>query len=906
MKMEDYTKQAKRALRERDFERAGDLYFMAKDFKKALKMYLKAENYELAAKVCEETRDFENAIFYHEQLGNYEKAAELAQQIEKYTKAIELYERAENYFKAAYIAEGIQDFVRAGEIYTKFSDYTKAAKCFIQGNEYNRALELIKILINQRKHVIEQNNISEAIDNIIKSYKTKAAELLEKMDRYLEAAEYLLETEDFDSAAEMFSRASKPQRAFEIYLERGFHEKALEEYIKNKSNIETDEKTLAELYESSGNTLSAAEQYEKVNMLAEAADAYKRAGNIDKAAEVYVKDRNYKEAVELYLSHGNFIEAVLVLEKFGRYKEAANLAETKELWKKAAELYARSNSQEKAAQMYEKYGNYQEAAKIYIELNEKPKAIRLYESSPKSFDSPDIIRAIQIELGQFIEAANLSMTMNDINKAADLFKMAKKFPEAAELYASIEKHEDAAQMYLSSHEIQKAAHYFEKAGNHKMAGDCYLNLMRYHKAADCYLTAHEYILAAQVYYNLKDMDRTVNVLQKIKPSHTEYFNAAFQLGKIFHSRQFFNLAKIKLEESIQDEAINSENIENFYLLADSYTHMGMYAEAINLFDKILSFDFNYRDALKLREKAQNHKDDRMPIGQKIDETVHFVDLLKLKEGDMIAKRFKILGELGHGGMGKVYKAFDTELEEIIAVKILFTQFGDYEEEKKHLVNEIKIARRITHPYIIKVFDIGDWLGNKFFTMQYVEGKDLNSWLAENAGLDYQQKMLVIRKICEGLQAAHNMQVIHRDIKPKNIMITDKANPIILDFGIAEAVNAYLKSSRGQLVGSPNYMSPEQISDKDYDHRTDIYSLGCVMYEMFTRRRPYVEKDLTELFMAKLDHDPRPPGEINPDLPPDLEKIITRCMSKNPSFRYNNMKEIISDINLFLAMKGTKA
>ncbi|MBN2136015.1 MAG: protein kinase [Acidobacteria bacterium] len=900
---EDHLKQAKKALRERDFQRAGDYYYLAGRYDEALELYTKVQNWELCAKVCEETKNYREALKYVEMMGNYEKAADLAFQIGDSRKAIEFYEKSGNLYKAAQISEKSHDYQKAGEIYAKSGDYIKATTAFINSGEYDRALEFIKILINKRKQEIDSKNISDKTDNVIRSYKAKAAELLQKVNRLSEAAEYYSEIDDKQKAASLYSLNNQPDKAFHLYLEGGYAREALNEFHKYPSQVNADAKILADLNYNAGNYQQAAVFFEKAGKNIDAAESYEKAGSIARAAELYAENKQPMKAVELYKKDEQYFEAAQVLLNSGRSKEAASLAEEHGLYNMAAELYEKTNKLEKSSVLYEKAGNVQNAAKLYYKLNNIEKALELFRNHRERFDEPILVRDLLILEGQYIDAANISMQIEDFEKAAELLKKAKKFSESAELYSALKNYIEAGEMYIQANEIEKAAWHFEKAKSYHRAGDCYLNLLRYQKAAECYLTAHEFMKAAQVYYNLKDLDRTINVLQKIKKDDPQYYEACFKLGKIFHTQKFYNLAKIKLQDSIGGKPVNRETIEAYYLLAECHFNTGEYRTAADKYDQILSFDFNYRDALRFREQALSFREENKKVEKKIDETIEFVDLLQLKEGDVIAKRFKIEGELGSGGMGKVYKAYDNELDERVAVKILLTQFGDYEEERMHLVNEIKIARRISHPFVIKVFDIGDWLGNKFFTMQYVEGIDLVGWFNNNLDKNFKVKMVLIRKICEGLKAAHDLGVIHRDIKPKNIMVNSHNDPIILDFGIAEAMNAYLKSASNQLVGSPNYMSPEQISDSGYDHRTDIYSLGCVMYEMFTGRKPYVVNDLTELFMVKLDRTPRLPTEFNPSIPVELEQIIMKSLMRNPDERYKDMSELISDINLFVATKG---
>jgi|GEM_PF-4805098 len=897
---EDYLKQAKRAQRERDYQRAADFYYMANDYKNALKMYLKAENHELAAKVCVEVDDIPEAIALLRDSKNYLKAAELCQQIGEHSRAVEFYDAAGNLYKAAALAEQIGDYHKAGDIYSRYGDYIKAIKCYTTSYNPGKAFHLVKQLIMQRRKILKNENISEEIDNIIIGYKNKAAELLQKMKRYEEAGDMLMETDNKRKAAYMYSLGGNNEKAFKIYMELDLYYRALEEYEKSKDKIKIDTKTLAMVYSQTGNRRQAAELYEKEQMLREAAKEYEEDQNINKAAELYNMSNDPRYAAELLLNIGKVKEAVEVLAGSGRLKDAAKKAEEHGLLGLAGEYYEKLRNYEKAAQTYELGKKYEDAVRLYIKLNERKKALAIFQKRPESVADEKLKIEMFAETGNYSEAAELSLKTDDKKKAADYFTKAGMHEKAAGLYVEVEKYADAADSYVKANQLERAAWNYERAGRFEQAGDSYINLRKFSKAGGCYEAAKKYLKAAKVYINTKNLDRTINVLQKIKKGDPSYKDAAFMLGKIFHAKNFHNLAQLKLKEAINDQELNDDNIESYYYLARSLAFLGKYDEAVQHYDDILSKNFNYRDVLKLREEALKDKSEKKDVRGHFEETQNIGDLLQLQEGEMIARRFKVLGELGSGGMGKVFKAYDSELDETIAVKILLTQFGEYEEEKQKLVNEIKITRRITHPYVIKVYDIGDWLGNKFFTMQYIDGSDLKKWFQNNNNLDYKAKMVLFKKICEGTKAAHDMGIIHRDIKPKNILINKNNNPVILDFGIAEALNAYLKTTENLLIGSPDYMSPEQISRSNCDQRTDIYSLGCVMYEMFTGRKPYISKDITELFMAKLDRTPRPPSQINRDIPEELDRIIVKTIQRNPNSRYQNMNEIISDINLFLA------
>lgn len=898
--IEEYLKQAKKSKREKDYIRAADFFYLGEDYYSALEMYIKAENYELAAKLSEELKEYESAIDLNIKAQNYMRAAELSQQAEKLQDAITLYEKAQAYFKSAVLSERIGDLERAGDYYILFNDYINAIRCYISAQKYEKAIEYLNFLIEKRKQELARNSLSEDIDNIIRSYKNKSAELLMLLKRYKESATIFFQIGDLTRAAQMYSLDGNHEKAFEIYISLSLYHNAIEEYEKTGGTLKIDPVVLAGLYSKANDFKKASEFYESAEHYREAALEIEKTGDVKNTARLHSLDRNPLKASEILLEHGEVESAIDVLASSGRFKDAAIVAEQSGEHLSAAQYYEAVKNWQKAAEMYLDAGHYQNAAKLLLKFNDRKKAFEIYKNHPDVFDDPNILTEMYIEEGNFSKAAEICLSFSDKTKAAELYEKDEEFHKAAVLWEEMKSYTNAADAYLKANDPEKAAYYYEKSGNWNKAGECYLNLLKYHKAAECFNTAENYFQAAQIYYSLKNLDQTINMLQKIPKDHPEYKQAAFLLGKIFHKQKFYNLAKIKLNESISEKSVNTENIEAYYILAACYSQLGEFAEAIKLYDLILSYDFSYRDVLALRELALKEKTELKPVEKHYEETTIIRDLLQLQEGDIISKRFKIEKELGSGGMGKVYKTFDSELEETVAIKILFTQFGEYEEEKKNLVNEIKIARKITHPNVIKVYDIGDWLGNKFFTMQYIDGVDLEQWFKANEKTDFKEKTVLFKKICEGLKAAHDIGVIHRDIKPRNILVGKDNNPMLLDFGIAEAFSNYLRRTENKLIGSPDYMSPEQISNLRYDQRTDIYSLGCVMYEMFTGRKPYLSDDLTHLFMAKLDHDPRPPSALNKSIPDDLEKIILKAMQKNPKNRYITMAEMISDINLFLA------
>ena len=194
---------------------------------------------------------------------------------------------------------------------------------------------------------------------------------------------------------------------------------------------------------------------------------------------------------------------------------------------------------------------------------------------------------------------------------------------------------------------------------------------------------------------------------------------------------------------------------------------------------------------------------------------------------MFAKRYEIIEELGTGGMGKVYRAFDKKLGEELALKLVKSEIAADERTVERFRNEIKVARKITHKNVCRIYDLNEEGMSLYFTMEYVPGEDLKSFIRRSRRLDISTAISIAKQICEGLEEAHRVGIVHRDLKPSNIMIDREGNARIMDFGIARSLKTKGVTGEGFIIGTPEYMSPEQVEGKDVDYRSDIYSLAWI-------------------------------------------------------------------------------
>jgi len=268
---------------------------------------------------------------------------------------------------------------------------------------------------------------------------------------------------------------------------------------------------------------------------------------------------------------------------------------------------------------------------------------------------------------------------------------------------------------------------------------------------------------------------------------------------------------------------------------------------------------------------------------------------ELTTGSTFAGRYQIIEELGKGGMGKVYKAQDTDLKEKVAIKLLKPEIAADKKTIERFRNELKFARKIRHKNVCQMYDLNKEEGAHYITMEYVDGEDLKSMIRMMGQLSSGKTIFIAKQICEGLVEAHRLGVVHRDLKPQNIMIDKDGNTRIMDFGIARSLKTKGITAAGVMIGTPEYMSPEQVEGKEVDQRSDIYSLGVILYEMVTGRVPFEGDTPFTIGVKHKSEEPKDPKELNTQLPEDLNLVILRCLEKDKEKRYQSAGEVRAEL-----------
>ncbi len=263
-------------------------------------------------------------------------------------------------------------------------------------------------------------------------------------------------------------------------------------------------------------------------------------------------------------------------------------------------------------------------------------------------------------------------------------------------------------------------------------------------------------------------------------------------------------------------------------------------------------------------------------------------------------RYNVIGEIGKGGMGVVYKALDPDIDRLVALKTLPRHLAEddvkYEEYHRRLKREAQAAGRLSHPGIVTVHDVGEYEGGAFIAMEFIDGFNLSS-VIRSGPLPPKQVVEIVRQAGVALDYAHERGVIHRDIKPANLILQENGRIKITDFGVAR-IDFSTLTATGSRIGSPSYMSPEQVRGERVTGKSDIFSLGVVAYQLLTGRKPFIAENVNAVSHKILSEEPTPASELRPSLPPEVDEVLEKAMSKSAEERYASGEAFAVDLAAF--------
>src|SRR5437867_783659 len=277
----------------------------------------------------------------------------------------------------------------------------------------------------------------------------------------------------------------------------------------------------------------------------------------------------------------------------------------------------------------------------------------------------------------------------------------------------------------------------------------------------------------------------------------------------------------------------------------------------------------------------------------------------LETGAVLAQRYEILQILGEGGMGAVYKAMDRELSRPVALTVIRPDLAGNQAILDRFKQELLLAREVTHKNVIRIYDLGEAEGVKFITMEYVEGEDLRTLINEKTKLAPEEAVEIMQQVCRALEAAHSVGIIHRDLKPQNVMRDKSGRILVMDFGLARTLEGDGMTQTGALVGTMDYMSPEQALGKELDQRSDLFALGLIFYELLTGKMPYKADSVVASLLKRTQERAAPVSSHDATIPQALSNIVGKSMEPDVKLRYQTASEILNDLNAWQG-KGAAA
>ncbi len=742
------------------------------------------------------------------------------------------------------------DHLRLGDLYRQQGKKKEAIRAYAKGGDWKQA-GLLAIEIGDLPQAVDlflRGAFGKAADEYGGANAAQAGEILASSG-HLEEALILLEIGGaLRAAASAALKLKQPAKAATLFERAKDYDMA------------------ANCYEQVGRTVDALRVLE-----AEAA----RLGQAGKGGGKGAASDDARRAIDM--------RRATLLSRLGRGVEAQNLLRA---W----------GASTRSARLLESSGSYREAAEAYLEAGEAREALRLVGKATGL--APRKVAEIYLQTGHGDQAARILAGQGAHREAAAAYEGAAQWEAAAREWQAAREHRRAGEAYLKARRRQEAARCFEQAGDLHQAADAFAQAGEAEAAANAYLSAGEPLAASTHFLSTGNRSAAAQALQKVPPGGPDFEQATLLLVPLLMEDGLLDAALHRLRMlPAAGPGASTSALDRLYFEGRVLEELGRGEEALHCYQKLVALRREHRDAaarLKaLAARLDPTRRDRPAVPAGPARPPAAVAPRAMVVGDLLAGRYEIQAELGRGGMGQVFKAHDRELGEAVAIKTLLRRPGETSGDEERLLREVQICRKITHPNVVRVFDLGRVEGGIFVTMELVEGTRLDQLIGHNKQLSLPRVRSILTEIAEGLKEAHALGVVHRDLKPGNVMVTPTRLKI-LDFGIARMAGPDEErlTRTGVSVGSPLYMSPEQIHGHDLDGRSDLYSLGVLAFTLIAGREPFLGATTTAIILAHLQTPPPDLRRLRPDAPVPWCDFVSRLLAKLPDERYASAQEVL--------------
>jgi tetratricopeptide (TPR) repeat protein len=784
---------------------------------------------------------------------------------------------------------------------------------------------------------------------------TGAAETYETLESWPEAASAFERAGLLSRAAAAWERAGDSNRAIELYEKEQNYEQAA---------IRCGSEGLRE--RAAKNWRLAGEAAYEANLFTKAAGYYEKANDFERAGKIFETVQKHDEALRCYEKANAAEKVAELVKKISPMDIARKSPENVDMLRRCSELLVRSNMRTEAAELaeasddfiraaeiFESSKQWQKAAELYLRAEQPERAVLSISHLPERELIAEFLARIAQHKGDWETAGQKYEEAGKLNQAVDAYKRIRDFSSAARVYETMGRYLMAAEMYSAAKDPKAAAGAYYKAHDWRNAAECFEACGDLGQAIECFANAGAYLKAGILSIQLGDNSRAVEFLQRVAPASADYKLATAYLATAFYYQGRVDMARELFRRVMDQIPIASESLSVYYafarLLEDELS-----SEALPLYHQILGVNLNYADVAERIPRLEQEMQRTMveaanatpmrnytpfpgmpvptPIGHQARSLTDQSSIVSYASGSQQPTvptksatqtaesplrrpitqapetrfgeegRYRILEELGRGGMAIVYKAIDLHLEREVALKTFPLSRHSGPGREDVFLREARLAARLSHPNIVTIFDSGHMNYLYYVAMEHVVGDDMKQLVKRKGPLSLEEAKHVLQQLAEALDYAHSMQVLHLDIKPGNIIQRAGSSFIkVVDFGLAKIMTDAATSvtqeedSQVTVIGTPQYMAPEQIQNTGVDARTDIYAMGLTLFYLVTGRTPFDIKKVTDpLEIARMQvHSSLPrPTTLRATLPSAVDDVFIKCTQKSQGARYQSAREFM--------------